>query len=79
MFESSSVIQILPLLSRLVPLFNIDVNNKTSWVFLGVFPIYFPFLFSVYLLYISQPSPQDPLGHSEAIKCVIRIEVILII
>ena len=62
--------------SRLVPLFYTDINDKTSWVFLGVFPICFLFLFSVYLLCISQPLRQDPLGHSEANKCLIRIEMI---
>ena len=62
--------------SRLVPFFYTDINNKTSWVFLGVFPICFLFLFSVYLLCISQPLRQDSLGHSAANKCLIRIEMI---
>lgn len=54
-FERPYINQILPLLSRLVPLFDADINNKTSWVFLGAFPIFFPLLFSVYLPYIFQP------------------------
>ena len=47
--------------SRLVPFFYTDINDKTSWVS----PICFLFLFSVYLLCISQPLRQDPLGHSD--------------
>lgn len=67
--ESPHIIEILPPVCRLVVL-STDIN-KTSWVFLGVVPVFFLLLFSVCLLHIAQPLPQGPPGHSVTVNVLL--------